>query len=220
MLWTCATNGRLCPAQAGLTTTRASPRQNPGPEPPGFREGSVHDPGLRPGIYRRVIPRRIARRLEGGRGRAPLADTITDAARHRSELDRLLDQLRPGDVVVVHSPGRGDPARVARQRRAPFHLAPIDAPPGPPRRGKRAARGALQTVRRGRGRKVISGWVATSSPNCRGWRSSNGSPAGSPPAAPARNSLALRSVRTETPAHPFSYGSAVQTCGTYALRQA
>ena len=29
------------------------------------------------------------------------ADTITGAARHRPELDRLLDQLRAGDVVVV-----------------------------------------------------------------------------------------------------------------------
>ncbi len=29
------------------------------------------------------------------------ADTITGTARHRPELDRLLDQLRPGDVVVV-----------------------------------------------------------------------------------------------------------------------
>ena len=29
------------------------------------------------------------------------ADTITGTARHRPELDRLLDQLRPGDVVMV-----------------------------------------------------------------------------------------------------------------------
>ena len=29
------------------------------------------------------------------------ADTITGTARRRPELDRLLDQLRPGDVVVV-----------------------------------------------------------------------------------------------------------------------
>ena len=30
-----------------------------------------------------------------------IADIITGTARHRPELDRLLDQLRPGDVVVV-----------------------------------------------------------------------------------------------------------------------
>ena len=35
-----------------------------------------------------------------GAGRL-FADTITGTARHRPELDRLLDQLRPGDVVVV-----------------------------------------------------------------------------------------------------------------------
>ena len=29
------------------------------------------------------------------------ADTITGTARHRPELDRLLDQVRTGDVVVV-----------------------------------------------------------------------------------------------------------------------
>ena len=37
---------------------------------------------------------------EAGAGRI-YADMITGTARHRPELDRLLDQLRPGDVVVV-----------------------------------------------------------------------------------------------------------------------
>ncbi len=38
--------------------------------------------------------------MVAGAGRL-FADTITGTARHRPELDRLLDQLRPGDVVVV-----------------------------------------------------------------------------------------------------------------------
>ena len=37
---------------------------------------------------------------KAGAGRL-YADTITGTTRHRPELDRLLDQLRPGDVVVV-----------------------------------------------------------------------------------------------------------------------
>jgi DNA invertase Pin-like site-specific DNA recombinase len=37
---------------------------------------------------------------KAGAGRL-YADTITGTARHRPELDRLLDQLRAGDVVVV-----------------------------------------------------------------------------------------------------------------------
>jgi DNA invertase Pin-like site-specific DNA recombinase len=37
---------------------------------------------------------------KAGAGRL-FADTVTGTARHRPELDRLLDQLRPGDVVVV-----------------------------------------------------------------------------------------------------------------------
>ena len=42
---------------------------------------------------------------EAGAGRL-FADTITGTARHRPELDRLLDQLHPGDVVVVTKDGR------------------------------------------------------------------------------------------------------------------
>ena len=38
--------------------------------------------------------------MVAGAGRL-FADTLTGTARHRPELDRLLDQLRPGDVVVV-----------------------------------------------------------------------------------------------------------------------
>ncbi len=39
--------------------------------------------------------------LEAAGAKRLFADTITGTARRRPELDRLLDQLRPGDVVVV-----------------------------------------------------------------------------------------------------------------------
>jgi DNA invertase Pin-like site-specific DNA recombinase len=39
-------------------------------------------------------------RAKAGAGRL-YADTITGTARHRPELEQLLDQLRAGDVVVV-----------------------------------------------------------------------------------------------------------------------